>query len=313
MPSISVVIPLYNKENHIINTINSVLNQSYKNFELIVVNDGSTDNSLEIANKCLTNFENKKIINQKNRGLSGARNTGVYKSEGELVAFLDADDTWHPDFLKHIYDLYINFPEASLYGTNYLEKYDENNILEPKTNLDANLKNKSFIVKDFFEANYFQSIVCQSSFATKKSVFEEVKFDEEINFAEDIDFYIKSNLKFKFAYCYKALSVINLNVPNQITSIGIKDKTLPNFEAFKKDASKNESLKKFIDFIQYTFLIQYKLNKDLSNFNLMFNKIDLNNLTQKQRFLLKSPVNLLKFIKKIKKILLKYNFRVTTF
>ena len=172
MPSISVVIPLYNKENHIINTINSVLNQSYKNFELIVVNDGSTDNSLEIANKCLTNFENKKIINQKNRGLSGARNTGVYKSEGELVAFLDADDTWHPDFLKHIYDLYINFPEASLYGTNYLEKYDENNILEPKTNLDANLKNKSFIVKDFFEANYFQSIVCQSSFATKKSVFE---------------------------------------------------------------------------------------------------------------------------------------------
>lgn len=316
MPFFSVVIPLYNKGNYIENTLQSVLNQSYKNFELIIINDGSTDNSLEIAQKHLSNFNNFnnfKIITQENKGLSATRNRGVIQAKGEVIAFLDADDIWHSDFLKHVHYLYEKFPEASLYGTDYLEKHIDKNVLEPKKNINTTLRSKSFLIEDFFEASYFQPIACQSSFAVKKHVFNDITFDEAVNYCEDIDFYIKSNLKYKFAYCYKSLATILLDIPNQITSTGIKGKTVPNLDLYEKDSENNISLKKYIDINRYIFLMQYKLFKDISNYELMLKKIDLNNLTLKQRLLIKSPVTVLKFIKKLKKTLLKYNIRVTTF
>lgn len=313
MPFFSVVIPLYNKEQFIKNTLQSVLNQKYRDFEIIIVNDGSTDNSLEIANKSLASFKDSKIINQENKGLSASRNIGAFQAKGEIIAFLDADDIWHPDFLKQIYFLSEKFPKASLFGTDYLEKFSDNNILEPKKNISINLKSKSFLVEDFFEASYFQPIACQSSFAVKKTVFNDLKFDEGIDYSEDIDFYVKSNLKYKFAYSYNALSTILVDIPNQITSIGIKGKTIPNLEIFEKFATTNTSLKKYLDLNRYFFLIQYKLAKDVKNYNLMLNGIDFNNLTSKQKLLIKCPVILLKSIKGLKKNLLKYNIRLTSF
>ena len=87
MPLFSVVIPLFNKEDYIKNTIQSVLNQSFKNFELIVVNDGSTDNSFKLAKECLQGSSNCRIIDQNNQGLSASRNRGVKEAKGELIAF----------------------------------------------------------------------------------------------------------------------------------------------------------------------------------------------------------------------------------
>ncbi len=313
MPFFSVVIPLYNKENYIKETIKSVLNQSFTDFELIIVNDGSTDNSLEITQKYLLNFQNCKIINQKNKGLSATRNKGILEADGELIAFLDADDFWHPGFLNTIYDLYTKYPEASLYGTSYLEKYSDKNILESKKNIDKKLIDKSFLIEDFFMANLFQPIVCQSSFAAKKMVFDNIAFDESINLSEDIDFYIKSNLKHKFAYCYQNLATIILDIPNQITRSGIKNKTIPNFDLYEKEAIKNRSLKKYLDFNKYTFLIQYKLENDVENFQNILKKIDLNNLTNRQKMLIKSPAFILRAIKSFKKFLLKRNIRLTSY
>ena len=89
---ISVIIPAYNVEKYIKRCVDSVLNQNYEKFEIIIINDGSTDSTLNICNENYKNKENIKIINQENRGLSGARNAGINAAIGEYLMFVDGDD-----------------------------------------------------------------------------------------------------------------------------------------------------------------------------------------------------------------------------
>ena len=100
IPVCSIVMPLYNKEREVSTTISSILSQTFKNFELLVVNDGSTDLSVQVVEK-ITDIR-VRIINQENAGVSAARNTGVRLALSELIVFIDADDLWHPDFLATI-------------------------------------------------------------------------------------------------------------------------------------------------------------------------------------------------------------------
>ena len=95
---ISIIIPIYNASRFIKKCITSILNQTYKNFELLIINDGSTDNSLEICNKF--NDKRIKIINQKNSGSECARLTGIKQSKGEYICFIDADDWISKDYLE---------------------------------------------------------------------------------------------------------------------------------------------------------------------------------------------------------------------
>ena len=113
----SVVIPLYNKENSIGATIESVLNQRYRDFEILVVNDGSTDRSLAVAR----NYEPRgiRVIDQKNNGVSVARNAGILAAAGEYVCFLDADDLWHEDYLETVNHLTEAYPQSNIFVTAY--------------------------------------------------------------------------------------------------------------------------------------------------------------------------------------------------
>ncbi|MBE7046924.1 MAG: glycosyltransferase [Ruminococcaceae bacterium] len=116
MAMFSVIIPVYNGEKFIDKAIESVFNQTESHWELIIVNDGSKDNTLSVLEKYRDN-EKIKIISKINEGVSVARNTGVYESKGEYVTFLDADDIWHPDHLKVMKDLIEKYPHAGFYGT----------------------------------------------------------------------------------------------------------------------------------------------------------------------------------------------------
>ncbi len=101
MKLVSVIVPVYNVENYIAQTINSVLNQTYSNFELLIIDDESPDRSIEICQQ----FDDSrmKIVSQKNRGLAGARNTGIRHAQGDYLAFLDSDDLWLPEKLaQHV-------------------------------------------------------------------------------------------------------------------------------------------------------------------------------------------------------------------
>ena len=132
----SVVIPLYNKEHYIEATIQSVLNQTCQDFEVLVVDDGSKDNSLALARK----FESDRvrIIPQENQGVSVARNTGIRNARGEFICFLDADDEWRPDYLATIDELTVQYPESAIFVTAYAVNMGNGKInystrLEPET------------------------------------------------------------------------------------------------------------------------------------------------------------------------------------
>ena len=105
MPKISVIIPAYNVEKYIEKTLKSLIDQTFKDFEAIIINDGSTDNTERIIKEVLqdTKFQ-WKLINQENQGVSAARNRGIMESKGEYISFLDADDYYHPTFLEKMYN-----------------------------------------------------------------------------------------------------------------------------------------------------------------------------------------------------------------
>ena len=104
MVKISVVIPVYNTQNYLNECIDSVLNQSFKDFEIICINDGSTDNSLSILSDYEVSDERIKVISQQNRGLGASRNEGLKLAQGEYVLFLDSDDYLTPDALEKLYN-----------------------------------------------------------------------------------------------------------------------------------------------------------------------------------------------------------------
>ena len=116
---ISVVIPLYNKEQYISRSIQSVLNQSVAVSEIIVVNDGSTDNSLAVVKDAFLHETKVRIIEQENKGVSAARNTGIENASSEYIAFLDADDLWLPSFINNIHHLIDLVPNAVMFATQY--------------------------------------------------------------------------------------------------------------------------------------------------------------------------------------------------
>lgn len=132
----SVVIPLYNKEHYIEATLRSVLSQTCTDYEVIVVDDGSKDDSLALARK----FESERvrIIHQENQGVAVARNTGILNARGEFICFLDADDEWRPDYLSAIDGLTEQYPESAIFVTAYAVnmgngKINYSTLLEPET------------------------------------------------------------------------------------------------------------------------------------------------------------------------------------
>lgn len=132
----SVVIPLYNKEKYIEATIRSVLSQTCQEFEVLVVDDGSVDGSLELAEKLAS--DRVRIIRQENQGVSVARNTGIEHASGEFICFLDADDQWRPEYLATIDALTNQYPESDMFVTAYAVNMGGGKVhystrLEPET------------------------------------------------------------------------------------------------------------------------------------------------------------------------------------
>lgn len=120
-PKFSIIIPLYNKANDVAKTLYSVIEQTFSDWECIIVNDGSTDNSTIVCEELINSFASSivnsiRLFSKPNGGVSSARNYGVTKSNGEYVAFLDGDDTWEPTFLEEAARLIEDYPTAAIYG-----------------------------------------------------------------------------------------------------------------------------------------------------------------------------------------------------
>lgn len=311
MSKFSVIIPLYNKEEFIENSLNSVLTQTIQDFEIIIIDDCSTDRSLSIV-KQFTDKRIKIIEHPKNKGLSASRNTGIKTANAEYIAFLDADDLWKPGFLEKIEFLIENYPQASLFATKYDVLLKNNKILEHQFQINGFTNHG--IVPNFFENNLNQSIFYPSCLCVQKKVFDAIGFyNESINYSEDVDFNIRSQAEFKFAYSEEALVTYLRVSENQITQSGLDGKTIPDYDFYEEKFKDRNDIKKYLDFQRFTKGKQYKLSGDKKNYTNLVSKIDFNNLTSKQNLLLKSPRILLKLITNFKLILLKMGIEVNSY
>lgn len=311
MPFFSVIIPLYNKENFVANTIESIFNQIFSDFEIIIVEDCSTDNSLEIVSK-ISSDKIKIIRHEKNKGLSASRNTGIKNATANYITFLDADDLWKNDYLEKIYSLIKKFPEAHLFATNYEELYPGNIVTLPATTL-KNFDNDN-ILQNYFESSLGQPIYCSCSVCIEKTVFETIGYyGEKITYAEDIDFNIRANSHFKLAYSKEALVIYTIFSENQITNTNLSSKIIPDYDSYESLALKDQSLKKYLDFNRYTMAMNYKMENNFEQSKAMKNRIKKTNLNYKQRLLLALPSFIVKWVKTIKLFLVKKGIRFTTF
>ena len=127
---ISVVVPVYNVEDYIENNIKSLLNQTYKNFEIIYIDDGSTDNSLNILNMFKKIDSRIKVIHQENSGVSHSRNVGIEYSNGEYITFIDADDFVDNDYLEYLLNLISKNHSDMAISISHHKNYDNSQFEE---------------------------------------------------------------------------------------------------------------------------------------------------------------------------------------
>lgn len=203
---ISIVIPLYNKEGQIADTLRSVFAQTYTDYEVVIINDGSTDSSVAAVERI--SDPRVRLIHQQNAGVSAARNRGIAEARGEYIALLDADDKWKPDYLATIARLIDKYPECDVFATNY-EFHNNKGKVTPTT-----IKKLPFDTTDGILTNYFEVASCShpplwtSAVAARKSALESVGgFPIGIKSGEDLLTWARLACRYKIAYCREALAV----------------------------------------------------------------------------------------------------------
>lgn len=206
---ISVIIPLYNKEQQIANTLRTVLNQTFQNFEIIIVDDGSTDNSVIEAEK--VQDSRIRIIHQKNAGVSAARNKGIEEARYNLIAFLDADDEWKSQYLEIQYNLYLKYPECSVYAVNYEFRDSKGKITPTKIN------KLPFTEEDGVLSNYFKVSSCShpplwtSAVVVRKEAIESIgKFPNGVRSGEDLLTWARLYVKYNIVYSKLCMAIYHV-------------------------------------------------------------------------------------------------------
>ena len=310
MIKFSIVIPLYNKSAYITKTLDSIKNQNYQNYEVIIVNDGSTDNSFEIVSQY--SDDRIRLYNQENKGVSKTRNAGIEYSKSELIAFLDADDYWHPNHLEELYQLYIDFPNCGLYANRYFMKISEENTIKT-TYIQAVYDNFRGILPDYFLASMQYRVGLTSAVAIpKKMVQGNFLFNPELNGQEDLELFTKIAIHKPVAITNKYTVEYNFAIENQLSKIQFIQKKIIKFDQFSADENKNKSLKKFLDLYRLEYALQFRIIGDIKE-----SKFYLKDITTKipfkTRVLLVTPSYILRLLIKIKHALKKRGIDFTVY
>lgn len=265
----SVVIPLYNKAHTIERTLQTVLDQVFSDFELIIVDDGSTDNSVSIIHQ-LTTDSRIRLISQQNAGVSVARNRGILEARKEWIAFLDADDEWLPEYLQSVHHAILAFPGTGMILTG---RYSQNIQTGKRTdNTPVGYKNKSGIIEFFHNPHVFAHI---SATSIKRKLLQP-NIDSWGGFVpgqksnEDFLFLFRVALHTKIAFLGKPLSIYNGGVEGQATSVLGEQKKIDDsilfhnlvFAEWKTIVPKNRAFVIFMKYeIRHIVLLRLR-NKD---------------------------------------------------
>lgn len=294
---VSVVVPLYNKEHSIALTIESILNQTYENFEVILIDDGSTDNSADVVKQY--NDKRIKYYYKCNEGVSVARNYGIAIAASEYIALLDGDDIWRPAFLQEMLEFIGDTPNASLWGCGY-EIQDEN----------CDLKNWPIITmkegyRDYVD-NYFK-VACKNTLFTsssvifRKSIFNKIgRYDENLIKGEDMDLWFRFALNGRVAYYNKPLAIYRWQAENRVMQrIVDKNKCLIwTLEKYKKYEETNYDFKYMLDNWRLAHIVNYLLNRSTEVFEItpLLKQMDLKNFGKRWTIIRYTPHFLQRFV-----------------
>ena len=207
---ISIIIPLYNKEASIATALRGVLAQSYQDFEVVVVDDGSTDGGAAVVEQ----FDDPRIrlIRQANGGVSAARNRGIAEARGQHVAFLDADDEWMPTFLEEITALIAAYPECKARATNYI--FNSNGVKSPTILRRIPFASERGVLTNYFEvASCSHPPVCSISVCIDRDLLQEIGgFPLGIKSGEDLLTWARIAVRTNWAYSLKPLAQYNVEL-----------------------------------------------------------------------------------------------------
>lgn len=290
----SVVIPLYNKQKYILKAIRSVLNQTLTTFELIVVDDGSTDDSVHIIEQI--NDKRLKILKKANEGVSAARNNGVKIAKYDYIAFLDADDWWDLQYLEEMSKTIKEFPDGGLFSSRFLI-VKKKRAVASNIHLDSGFKAGYIDYFKLYNQTFCQLINSSSVIVPKKVFIKLGGFHTSITKGEDFHLWARIALKYKIVYLNKNLSFYNQDVDSENRATRRihppKSNYVFYFSEFDEFEKKNYDLKVLLDHIRIGNYKKYLLH------GLHFEKakkllacVDVNKQSFFDRVLLKLPKNL---------------------
>lgn len=266
----SIIVPLYNKAPYVEKALESILAQTYPDWELIVVDDGSTDGSGDVADTFLKKAVGRRqtspsfrwrLIHKENGGVSSARNEGVAASQGEYLCFLDADDWWAPTFLEEMNQLIEKYPDAGIYGTNYWY------VKSGRQRVNVTTAETGYINYCKVYAEKLQMPLTSISVSIAREVFDETGgFKMKLKLGEDFDVWIRIALKYKVAFLNKPLAYYNQDVDIKSRGVGRLQKPeyhmLWNLDYLSEVEKSNPDYKKLIDNLRVYSLKPYFLSKE---------------------------------------------------
>lgn len=262
----SVIMPLYNKAPYVAKAIGSVLSQTFSDYELVIVDDGSKDVSASVAAKSIEGRQNCQLIQQENAGVSVARNKGVSVSQGDFLCFLDADDWWEPTFLEEMDKFVCEFPDAGIYGTNYTiinETRCKTRVASVgvETGFEKGYVNYCQVYAKTMYMPLWTGAVC-----VPRSVFDEMcGFPRGIKLGEDFMLWIHIALKYKVAFLNKPLANYNQDVDGENRGVGRlhdpRSHMLWNLGFLADEEKGNTDLKQLLDNLRTFSLMPYLLSK----------------------------------------------------
>lgn len=307
MTFFSVIIPLYNKENFIDNTIQSVLDQTFQDFEIILINDGSTDKSEEKALR----YTDKRIqyYSKNNEGVSMARNLGITLANANFITFLDADDYWYPDFLKVMFETINSFPAQKVFA-GAIEIETSRKTIPAQYSIQ---KTSNYELVNYFSASFKETVICTSCAVFHKSVFEEIGvFDPKIKSGQDTDLWIRIGLVYPVLFSWQIMARYVYD-DNSLSKNNNFLNAKMDFSKFTKLEKTNPNLKHFLDLNRFSLAIKSKLSANKVLFEYYYKGIDLKKIGLKKRFLLSLPAPLLRFLIQVKLKLANLGFGSSVF
>lgn len=304
MPKFSVVIAVYNKEAYVANTLQAVLNQTEQDFEVVIVNDGSTDGSRAVVES----FTDARIrfFNQENQGAGAARNFVIDKAVGTFIALLDADDYWLPNHLSTVGAMIEAFPSERLFATN--SQFRIHGTLFRK-NYAVDIASDTPQKLNFFDASMLDSIINSSSAVVHHSVFSSVgTYDTTIKSGQDTDLFIRMGLQHDIIFNPQVtVHIIRNDQSLSHTASNITDKA--NFKKFEPLESTHPKLKKYLDQNRYSLCILAKRTGNTKAFEENLKKMEVANLNAKQRLILKLPGSMIRLLLKVKALAARLGWR----